>query len=494
MKVEFIGVGESCDSNHGNTSIFITTPQTTLLLDCGFSVPHEFFRHHDNPDEPEFIWISHFHGDHFFGLPLLFIRLMEMKRKKDITILGSEDIAVKTLAALELAFPTIIDKLGYRINFKPIAPNKTIKIKGMRLQSVSTSHSQGNQGLKIICDGKKIYYSGDGKATDEAIKLMGDCDLIIHEAFSLTEDFYKHGSVACCLQNFQDSNSKQLALVHMQRNARVCFEQKFTKTRKEHPGLLLPKSGDIINLQNIVMKDIPLNERIIFALDAPSVKEAKNLVKQLDDKIRFFKVGMELFFGAGWDIVDYITERGNKVMLDLKLHDIPATVTRTMNTFNKHDISLTTVHGYSPVIKAALASGQKNKILAVTVLTSMSRDELSELGEQTDMEKEVVARAEKALALGCHGIVCSAQEGASLRTRFGNDFIMVTPGIRPAGGDKHDQQRVATPAQAIANGADYLVIGRPIRDAKDPMDMVIKIQTEIEQELKKHPSARVTAS
>jgi orotidine-5'-phosphate decarboxylase len=227
------------------------------------------------------------------------------------------------------------------------------------------------------------------------------------------------------------------------------------------------------------MKNIPLNERIIFALDVPDAASARLLVEQLDSNIKFFKVGLQLFLAGGWPVIDHIVSRGNKVMLDLKLYDIPATVRLAVEQFAGRGITFATVHGYAPVVSAALAAEADVKILAVTVLTSMGDDELTELNFRGTVDDLVKQRAGRVLELGCHGIVCSAREAAMLRSSFGTKFDMVTPGIRPTDSAAGDQQRIATPSGAIADGSDYLVIGRPIRDATDPVAMTVSIQQEI---------------
>ncbi len=224
---------------------------------------------------------------------------------------------------------------------------------------------------------------------------------------------------------------------------------------------------------------IPLEERIIFALDLADPREALALVDRLAGQIRFFKVGLQLFFAGGWPVVDYIVAKGCKVMLDLKLYDIPATVQLAVRQFADRGISFTTVHGYGPVVEAALSAETGIQILAVTVLTSFGAEQVNELQYQGSVDDLVLQRAQIVLKLGCHGVVCSAREATLLRQRLGQDFIMVTPGIRPSGADLNDQQRVAAPGRAIADGADYLVIGRPIRDAADPDACIKAIQREI---------------
>lgn len=224
---------------------------------------------------------------------------------------------------------------------------------------------------------------------------------------------------------------------------------------------------------------IPLEDRIIFALDLADPSAALALVDRLAGQIRFFKVGLQLFFAGGWPVVAYIVNKGCKVMLDLKLYDIPATVQLAVRQFADRGITFTTVHGYGPVVEAALAADTGIQILAVTVLTSFGSEHMAELQHQGTVNDLVLQRAATVLRLGCHGVVCSAQEASLLRQRLGNEFTMVTPGIRPSGASLGDQQRVATPARAIADGADYLVIGRPIRDAADPDACIKAIQQEI---------------
>ena len=224
---------------------------------------------------------------------------------------------------------------------------------------------------------------------------------------------------------------------------------------------------------------IPLEDRIIFALDLADPRAALALVDRLAGQIRFFKVGLQLFFAGGWPVVEYIVNKGCKVMLDLKLYDIPATVQLAVRQFADRGITFTTVHGYGPVVAAALAADTGIQILAVTVLTSFGSEQMAELQYQGTVNDLVLQRAETVLRLGCHGVVCSAQEADLLRQRLGNEFTLVTPGIRPSGASVGDQQRVATPGRAIADGADYLVIGRPIRDAADPDACIAAIQREI---------------
>lgn len=236
---------------------------------------------------------------------------------------------------------------------------------------------------------------------------------------------------------------------------------------------------------------------IIFPLDVPTPEAAKDLVRLLSGDVGMFKVGLELFIEAGPAIVRFIRSRGARVFLDLKLHDIPATVHRAMARVAALDVTFATVHcGESPrMLEAAVAGGGKTVgVLGVTVLTSVSSRDISEAGFTAafsgDMTRLVMKRAEAARNAGCVGIVCSGQEAGAVKSAFGQEFLAVTPGIRPekdpaSPGASDDQKRVATPAAAVAMGADYLVIGRPIRDAADPLGAARSIAAEIEAGLKR---------
>jgi len=232
------------------------------------------------------------------------------------------------------------------------------------------------------------------------------------------------------------------------------------------------------------MNDIPLDERIIFALDVADVSEAKRLVDLLQGEIRFFKVGLQLFLAGWWPMVDYIAERGCKVMVDLKFFDIPETVALAVEQLQNHDVALATIHGNDPIIRAAVARKKGDmKLLAVTVLTSFDESDMRQMGLQGTIADFVLARAKKAISLGCDGVVSSGLEAKSLRENVSGSFIIVTPGIRPGINQdvigQDDQKRIATAREAIAGGADHVVIGRPIRDAKDPLAMARSIKEEI---------------
>lgn len=231
-----------------------------------------------------------------------------------------------------------------------------------------------------------------------------------------------------------------------------------------------------------LVKNIPLNERIIFALDYADPDEALRWVKRLDSRLGFFKVGLQLFLAGGWRVVDGIIDRGNKVMLDLKFFDIPETVRLAVQQLQNRGVSFATIHGNRPIIEAAVAEKTEMKVLAVTVLTSFDESDMEEMGFTGSVRDLVLIRARKAMDLGCDGVVCSALEAGPLRDDLGSNFLVVTPGIRPGLNREvaeDDQKRVATARQAILDGADHVVIGRPISKAPDPLAAVETILEEI---------------
>jgi len=229
---------------------------------------------------------------------------------------------------------------------------------------------------------------------------------------------------------------------------------------------------------------------IIFPLDVPSIDEAKHYVELLADSVGLFKVGLELFIRSGPEIVRYINRAGAAgVFLDLKLHDIPATVARAMEGIADLGVKFATIHcGESQKMLEAAVTGSHGKvdILGVTVLTSVSAADIEAAGYLPayyhDLSELVVKKAAMAKAAGCAGIVCSGLEASTIKGCFGKGFATVTPGIRPQWslGEQDDQARITTPARAIKNGSDYLVIGRPIRNADDPAQAAMKVAEEIE--------------
>jgi len=232
-------------------------------------------------------------------------------------------------------------------------------------------------------------------------------------------------------------------------------------------------------------KDIPNCERLIFALDVPDLQRAMQLVDQLDDTVVFYKIGLELFLsGAYFELAAELKRRGKRVFADLKLFDIPATVGRAVAQLARHEVDFLTVHGNDAMLEAAVAARGQTGILAVTALTSLDRGDLDDLGFACDVEALVLSRAKRALALGCAGVVSSGLEARALRTEVDHALVVVCPGIRPVDNreqDSGDQKRTLSAGQALATGADYLVVGRPIRDAVDPHAAALAIQNQISE-------------
>ena len=228
-------------------------------------------------------------------------------------------------------------------------------------------------------------------------------------------------------------------------------------------------------------RPVPPRERLIAALDVPSVTDARRLVARLGDAVHFYKLGLELMAsGDYFTLVDELADAGKKLFLDLKLLDIPETVARAVRSLRERRAQFVTVHYEGRVLEAAVREKGELGILAVTLLTSIGPEDLRDLGYAPDVAPAdlVVARARRALEIGCDGVVASPLEAARIRAAVGPKLAIVTPGIRPSA-VQDDQRRVATPAAAFEAGADYIVVGRPIRDAADPRGIALSIQETI---------------
>ena len=233
-------------------------------------------------------------------------------------------------------------------------------------------------------------------------------------------------------------------------------------------------------------KQIDLRERIILALDVESPEQARDLVKKTESHLGFYKIGLQLFMADWFNTVDWLVDRGHKVMLDLKFFDIPETVRLAVAQIRRHGVSLATVHGNDPIIRAALAEKGDTRLLAVTVLTSFGEEDLRAMGMTQSIEDLVFFRAKRALELGCDGVVSSGLEVERLRAGLGEKLLLVTPGIRPGANlldQADDQSRIVTAGLAIRNGADQVVVGRPISRAADPLAVIEALQQEIAQAL-----------
>jgi len=231
------------------------------------------------------------------------------------------------------------------------------------------------------------------------------------------------------------------------------------------------------------MMSIPARERLIVALDVPSVAAAETMVARLGDSVWFYKIGYQLAFAGGLSFAGGVIASGKQVFLDLKLHDIGNTVEKGVESVAQLGATFLTVHGYPQTMRAAVNGkrGSRLRILAVTVLTSYDDADLAAAGYELNVGELAAARAAQARDIGVDGLVCSAEEAASLRGIVGPGMALVTPGIRPAGSAAGDQKRIVSPARAIEAGADYLVVGRPIVEARDPKAAANAIVAEIEQ-------------
>jgi orotidine-5'-phosphate decarboxylase len=231
----------------------------------------------------------------------------------------------------------------------------------------------------------------------------------------------------------------------------------------------------------ISSKAIPVRERLIMALDVASIPEAQALVEELGESVIFYKAGMELFMaGDYFSFIDWLKQQGKKVFVDLKFFDVPETVGRAIKALSSKGVDLATIHGNDAIMRAAAAAKGDLKVLAVTALTSLDRGDLDDLGFACDVQALVLSRAKRALQIGCDGIVSSGLEVALLRTELDQRLLVITPGIRPVENRmEDDQKRVVSVEQAFENGADYIVVGRPIRDAVDRKAMAEKVQQQI---------------
>lgn len=229
-------------------------------------------------------------------------------------------------------------------------------------------------------------------------------------------------------------------------------------------------------------KDIPLNERIIFALDVSTSEEAKQWVETLETHTKFFKVGLQLFLVGGFEIIEWILKRDLKVFMDLKFFDVPETVKLAVRTLTDKGVSFATVHGNDAILRAAVEAAQGVQILAVTVLTSLDEADIRALGFKCSVQDLVLLRARRAVEIGCSGVISSGIEAPMIRKELGDNFLVVVPGIRPAK-NVDDQKRTVDASKAFENGADYIVVGRPVRDAADPVAVIKDMQAQIQSVL-----------
>jgi orotidine-5'-phosphate decarboxylase len=233
-------------------------------------------------------------------------------------------------------------------------------------------------------------------------------------------------------------------------------------------------------------KTAPPRDRLILALDVPDAERARALVTELGDAVRFYKIGLELAMsGEYFELLDWLLQRDKRVFADLKFYDVPATVAAAVRQIRNRGATFLTVHGDRAIMEAAATQkGDSMRVLAVTVLTSLDKADLEEMGIHDNVRDVVVRRAQLAVDSRCDGVIASGHEAKDLRAALGAAPLIVTPGIRPADNtSQDDQKRIVTPAAAIRDGADFLVVGRPIRGAARPREAAEAIQAEIEAAL-----------
>ena len=224
------------------------------------------------------------------------------------------------------------------------------------------------------------------------------------------------------------------------------------------------------------MKDINVEDRLIFALDVPEIKVAKDIVSELDESVNFYKIGMELLMtGKYFELLNWLIDNDKKVFVDLKFFDVPETVGRTIARLSDYGATFATVHGNQALMESAVQNKQNLKILAVTALTSLDRGDLDDLGFDCNVQDLVISRAKRAFEAGCDGVVSSGLEVPFLREYVDNKLIAVTPGIRPVANDD-DQKRIVDVATAFKSGSDYIVVGRPIKNADNRYKAASEIQ------------------
>jgi orotidine-5'-phosphate decarboxylase len=244
----------------------------------------------------------------------------------------------------------------------------------------------------------------------------------------------------------------------------------------------VPQIRTVIDKSLLSNKSIPVRERLIFALDVGTTEEARQFVERLGDSVVFYKLGLQLFMAGGYyELIDWLKARQKQVFVDLKFFDVPETVGSAVKQLHNRGVAFATVHGNDSILAAAVKNKNELKILAVTVLTSLDKHDLDDLGFSCDPATLVLSRARRALAIGCDGVISSGLEAEQLRKSLGDRFLVVTPGIRPVENRKvaDDQKRIVTLEEAFLKGADHVVVGRPIRQAPDPKATAEEFQQKI---------------
>ncbi|MFA7383062.1 MAG: ribonuclease Z [Desulfurivibrionaceae bacterium] len=252
MKVHFLGVGEACDPECFNTSLMVLSGSNNhyILLDCGFTTPHRYFADCFEPNQLDAIWISHFHGDHFFGIPLMLLRFWEMGRTKPLMLVGPPGLPGKVEKALDLAYPSLLEKIEYPLRFLQLEDGDSLTAAGFFWQVAATEHSQPCLALRLMSGEKSLFYSGDGRPTSASTSLAKGCTLVVQEAYRVVGLTANHGSLAECLDLARQSGCEKLAIVHVAYYERKREKVEIQRLLRESglPGVFLPEPGDIFVL------------------------------------------------------------------------------------------------------------------------------------------------------------------------------------------------------------------------------------------------------
>lgn len=246
MRVTFIGVGAAFDEHQPNTSILIESAEQSLLADCGFTAASAFWRHAEKPLSLDAIYLTHFHGDHYFGVPHLLLRMYEEGRTTPLTILGQPGVEERITALMEMAYRNLLTKLQFELHFMECQPGVKVGLGDMQLMFAWNDHPMDCLSLRVQAGGKSIFYSGDGRPTDETRNLACGCDLVVHESYSLEPDTPGHGTLNSSIVFARESSSKAVALVHIDRNVRRDHLEDIMDraTKTEDVKVLLPEPGD----------------------------------------------------------------------------------------------------------------------------------------------------------------------------------------------------------------------------------------------------------
>lgn len=255
MEIEFLGVGEACDPTWYNTALLVAAGRGAtrqyILLDCGFTTPHRYFLSRHDSEQLAALWISHFHGDHFLGIPLLLLRFWEMGRLRPLLVVGPIGVAGKVEQALDLAYPSFRKRLRYPLRFVEAGPDTELVEAGCRWSFAAMEHPQSALAVRLVADGVSLFYSGDGRATEASRALAAGCDCLVHEAYGLEEATPNHGTVGQCLTLAAESGCRRLALVHVAHGVRDRLVRELPPM-VESAGLegrvFLPESGEIWRL------------------------------------------------------------------------------------------------------------------------------------------------------------------------------------------------------------------------------------------------------